>query len=270
MSPKRIRALERGLMVIEALSQSGALTLSQLRHKTQLDNATLLRIIATLVERGWVRQLLVEKKYELTYSLGKLLGKESRAHPIAELSVPILLGLKDNVFQMPSDLCAIVGDGLFEVVESTRSKGPMAQQRTGLRLRPSLFRSAHGRTILTALSPEKRKRHVNAFLQRASKEDVAWHAAGNLEKEMRLVQAQNYALREKKYWEPPFDETPEFGAIAVTIENQTGVYGSLSLLWLEDDIGLEDVLKAGLLDDLTNAAQAIATRLADNDIAAPQ
>ena len=270
MSPKRIRALDRGLLVIEILSQKGALSLSQLRQETGLDNATLLRIIATLIDRGWVRQFLVEKKYQLTYSLGKMLGDASRAHPIAELAAPILLALQDNPFHLPSDLCAILGDGQFEIVESTRSKGPMARQRTSLRLRPSLFRSAHGRTILTSLSADKRERHVKAFLQRASKDDVAWYSAGHLKEQMQLVHAQGYSLRETKYWEPPFDETPEFGAIAVSIENQTGVYGALSLLWLQDEVSLDDILKAGLLDRLNEAASLIAKRLLENQIIAPE
>lgn len=269
MSPKQIRALDRGLMVIEALSHGGSLSLSQLREKTALDNATLLRIIATLIERGWVRQLLVEKKYELTHSLGKILGAQSRAYPIAELATPILLELKENRLGLPSDLCAIIGDGLFEVVESTRSKGPMAQQRTGLGLRPSLFRSAHGRIILASLSEEKRNRHIDAFLNRARKEDIAWHKAGELKAEIDKAKAQSYALREAEYWEPPFDETPEMGAVAVCIKNKTGIYGSVSFVWLEEHCTLDDVIKEGLVDQLAGAADLIAQTLLANKINAP-
>lgn len=269
MSPKQIRALDRGLMVIEALSHGGSLSLAQLREKTALDNATLLRIIATLIERGWVRQLLVEKKYELTHSLGKILGAQSRAHPIAELATPILLKLKENSLGLPSDLCAIIGDGLFEVVESTRSRGPMAQQRTGLGLRPSLFRSAHGRTILTSLSAEKRARHIDAFLNRARKEDIAWHKTGHITAEINKAKADGYALREAEYWEPPFDETPEVGAVAVSIKNKTGIYGSVSLIWLEDQFTIDDLKKAGLVDQLKSAADTIAQALLDNKIKAP-
>ena len=111
MSAKKIRAIDRALMVIEALSQSRSLSLTQLKQKTELDNATLLRILATLIERGWVRQLIVEKRYELSHTLGTLLGPASRAHPLTELAAPILLDLKANPFSLPSDLCAVVGDG---------------------------------------------------------------------------------------------------------------------------------------------------------------
>ena len=269
MTAKRIRALERGLVVIEALSQSGALSLAQLRMKTGLDNATLLRITATLIDRGWVRQLIVEKKYELSHSLENILGVQSRGHPMAEIAAPILLKLRDNVLDLPSDLCAIIGDGQFEVVESTRKKGPLAQARTGLGLRPSVFHSAHGRAILASMTDEKRNRHVTAYLNKARKEEVAWYQRGLLTEQITATQKQGFGMREANYWELPFDGTAAIGAIAVTIKNQSGIYGSLSLLWLEEQHSLDDILQAGLLARLDEAAADIGERLWQNQIHAP-
>lgn len=270
MSMKRIRALERGLIVIEALSKSGSLSLAQLRKQTGLDNATLLRIIATLTDRGWVRQLIVEKKYELSHSLGDILGAQSRGHPMAELAAPILLALRDNALDLPSDLCAIIGTGQIEIVESTRVKGPLAHARTGLGLRPSLFLSAHGRAILTSLPEAQRRVFIDAFLNRARKDDSAWYQRGNLEKEIAAVKSRGFAMREKDYWEPPFDGNSSVGAIAVTIENNDGVHGALSLLWLEEQHSLDDILQARLPARLQKAAKDIAAILAQQKIKAPQ
>ena len=72
MRIKRIRAVDRALLVIEVLSQSGSCSL-KLRQKTGLDNAGLLRILGTMIDRGWERQLIVEKRYEQYF--------EARAHP---------------------------------------------------------------------------------------------------------------------------------------------------------------------------------------------
>ena len=270
MSAKKIRAIDRALMVIEALSQSRSLSLTQLKQKTELDNATLLRILATLIERGWVRQLIVEKRYELSHTLGTLLGPASRAHPLTELAAPILLDLKANPFSLPSDLCAVVGDGLFEIVESTRLRGPMAPARTGLGLRPSLFKSAHGRAILANMSEPQRKRHIEHFLNRARKDDIHWYNQGLLDTELDKAIALGYGVREANYWEPPFDDTPAFGAIAVAIKNDSGVYGSLSLLWLEEDTSLEQVISIGLVEQLKLAAQDISRKLTLHKIPAPE
>ncbi len=266
---KRVRSIDRALLVIETLSTSGSMSLVQLRQHTGLDNATLLRILTTMMDRGWVRQLIVEKKYELSHSLGKTLGEQSRAYPIAELAAPILLELKGNRLGLPSDLCAITGAGLFEVVESTRLRGPMAPARTGLGLQPSLFRSAHGRAILAALPKVERDKHIDAFLNRARKEDVAWYRQDHLDNILEETSNNGYGLRQEKYWEPPFDESPPIGAIAIAIVTSTGVHGSISILWLEEHLSLEEVMQAGLIDELAQAVGRITKILEDNNIVAP-
>ena len=67
MSIKRIRAVDRALLVIEVLSQSGSCSLTELRQKTGLDYVGPLRILGTMNNRSWVRQLIVEKRYELSH-----------------------------------------------------------------------------------------------------------------------------------------------------------------------------------------------------------
>ena len=118
--PKRIRAIDRGLEIIEHLSNFGLSTLAELRHKTGLSNATLIRILATLKDRGWVRRNIVEGQYELTHSLESILGANVRAHPLAEIAAPILLNMASLARGFPSDLTAIIGTGTLEIVEEAR------------------------------------------------------------------------------------------------------------------------------------------------------
>ena len=67
MSIKRIRAVDRALLVIDVLSQSVSCSLTELRQKTGLDYVGPLRILGTMNNRSWVRQLIVEKRYELSH-----------------------------------------------------------------------------------------------------------------------------------------------------------------------------------------------------------
>ena len=67
MSIKRIRAVDRALLVIDVLSQSGSCSLTELRQKLGLDYVGPLRILGTMNNRSWVRQLIVEKRYELSH-----------------------------------------------------------------------------------------------------------------------------------------------------------------------------------------------------------
>lgn len=269
-SYKKIRAVERALAVMEILSMHGPLSLVQLRAKTGLDNATLMRLLRTLIERGWVRQLLVEKKYELSHSFGLIYGSHLRANPIADLATPSLVALKSNAFGLPSDLSTLVQEGVIEIVESSRSRGPMAPSRTALGLRPSIFRSALGRAILAAMTDQDRKRHIEAYLRRARKDEVAWYQLGHWDKVLSETRRQGFGQREPLYWEPPFDDAPEFDAMAVAIQNDTGVYGAISLIWFTKDYDCSDIVKAGLLDELKQAADTISATLLQKGVTAPR
>lgn len=50
---KSIRALERGLRVIEALDRRKVASLAALARATDLPKPTLLRVLKTLIEKGW-------------------------------------------------------------------------------------------------------------------------------------------------------------------------------------------------------------------------
>ena len=183
--------------------------------------------------------------------------------------MPILLELRQNPYSLTSDLCAIRGFGQFEIIESTRLRGPMAPGRTGLGLQPSLFQSAHGRVILAHMSDEISEKHIQAFLNRARKEDISWYNSGRLDAELEITRKRGYGMREELYWEPPFDETPPIGAIAVPIITQDGIHGSLSLLWLEEHLSANTVIRSGLLDRLKASANELSTKLTEGSIAPP-
>lgn len=54
---KQIRALARGLAIVNAIDRaSGPISLGELHHVTGIDRATILRILATLEQEGWVRR----------------------------------------------------------------------------------------------------------------------------------------------------------------------------------------------------------------------
>lgn len=268
---KRIRSLERGLAVIEQLSNRGVSTLADLRRGTGLTNATLLRILETLQERGWVRRNIAEGQYELAHSLGVRLGASAKAHPLAEAAAPILLGMKSRQTGLPSDLCTITGPGSLEVVESTRLRGPMAPVRTSLGIRPSMVLSAHGRAVL-AFSPEDQSRlHLEAVAKSAKKAERPWLEAARLEAELQRTRARGYGLKEEDYFvENTLDPGPDLGAIAVPIVSASGIHGTVSLLWLRDDTTLEEVLALGSLEDMQIAAKRIAAKLERAGVRAPR
>lgn len=264
-----IRALDRGLILIELLAKNGTMTLAEVRHASGLANPTLLRVLATLQNRGWVRRNIAEGHYELSHSLGALLGETAHAHPLAEFAAPVLLDLKGRRDGLPSDLCAIIAPGRIEVVESTRIKGPMAPTRTSFGIRPSMVLSAHGRAILAFSTPDQRAAHIAGIRATGTRQDLHRVEDGRLDVEIGKTRKRGFGTREPDYWQPPFDFGPALGAMAVPILAKGGLHGTLSLLWMDDENTLEDMLARGALGDMQTAAMRIAKALDAAGVKAP-
>lgn len=268
--PKKIRALDRGLSIVEHLSNSGLLTLAELRKASGLSNATLLRVLATLQARGWVRRNIAEGQYELAHSLGDVLGANARAHPLAETAAPILLDMETRNRGFPSDLCAVIGPAKMEVVESTRVRGPLAPGRTGMGIRPSMIRSAHGRAFLAFADQDQFDIHMAALEQSESKENRLWLENGRFAAALETAKRKGFGIRDDDYFLlNAFDTGPDLAAIAVPILSKSGIHGTVSILWLRDDTTLEEVLAIGALADMRKAASRIGAALDRKRIKAP-
>ena len=270
MGAERIRAVERALDVLERLSRGGPSSLAELRRETGLPNPTLLRILGTLTDRGWVRRNIALGGFELSHGLGRVLGEAARAHPLAELAAPILIDLGGRPAGWPSDLCAVMGAGRIEIVESTRMRGPLAPTRSGLGVRPSMLLSAHGRAILAFSTEAASRAHLTRIEAGPEREERAWLASGRLDAEIAATRARGYGLREPGYWARPFDPGPEIGAMAVPILSRAGLHGTVSVMWIAGEMSLQEVLAAGSMEDLRRASLRIGAELERAGVEAPE
>lgn len=269
-NPKRIRALDRGLAVIEFLSRNGQSTLADLRHSTGLSNATLLRVLGTLADRRWIRRNIAEGKFELAHSLGDILGKTARAHPLAEIAAPYLVRMASLDKGFPSDICTMLAPGKIEIIESTRIKRPLDVARSTLGIRPSMFMSSHGRVMLAFMSDSQFKVHFEALRTSATREEKQFLDQGRFEKVLKETRALGYARREPGYWvQSGFDTGPDMDAIALPLLCKRGLFGSLSLTWLHKQARFEDVLATGGLQDLKRTTEELVSVLEVSTLTPP-
>lgn len=68
---KSIESLARGLQVVDAIRQHAPASLATLHQSTGISKATLLRILKTLQEAGWVYRALGDATYRLSFSLNR-------------------------------------------------------------------------------------------------------------------------------------------------------------------------------------------------------
>ena len=91
---KSIRALDRGLVVLELLDRQGATSLAGLSRATGLSKATLLRVLQTLVERGWAYRRVNDGCYALAIAPGSAFDDGFLTSP--ELSELIIQGQEEE------------------------------------------------------------------------------------------------------------------------------------------------------------------------------
>ena len=146
---KSIRALERGLTVIEALGRRKVTSLAALARATDLPKPTLLRVLKTLIEKGWAYRRVNDGTYCLALAPGGRDPAAIRRTKTARIGAPFLQKLSEGT-GLPADLTIVVEPGILEVVESTRVRCEGGVDPIVAGFRPSLVFSAPGRMLLAA------------------------------------------------------------------------------------------------------------------------
>jgi IclR family transcriptional regulator, mhp operon transcriptional activator len=260
--PKTIRALERGLQVLDALQASPISSLQDIYQATRIPKPTLLRILFTLDKAGLVSRRLADGHYRLSTSAG-VVRKRDRHDRVAEAAAPVLIGLCEKV-KWPSDLFVPAGDHL-ERRETTRSRSPFVFpiQLPGVGVRVGWLMTGVGRAYL-ALCSEKERGEILGRLRRYNRpQDWLARNPKRLDKILAETRERGYATRDAAfvggtYDRPPYDDG--LAAIAVALSDGKRVYGSMNILWIKTAFTVEQ-FAAEHLTDLQDAAREIISTL---------
>ncbi|MBM3608687.1 MAG: helix-turn-helix domain-containing protein [Alphaproteobacteria bacterium] len=148
-----VRALRRGLQVIDYIARRGSASLADLNRGTGLAKSTLRRLLATLEDENFVRRSLADGLFRANVSVPS--QSHSIANPeharIALAARPVLEGLARKVV-WPSDLFVRSGFALT-VLDHNRSLTPLLVNRDDIGDRVDMSASAVGRAYLAFCPP---------------------------------------------------------------------------------------------------------------------
>jgi len=231
---KSIRALSRGLKVLEWLGTRPEASLAQIHTGTGLSKATLLRILKTLGEGGWIHRNIGNGNYRVSNKAVNF-SDEVRPMPrIAELATPILQDLCDRVV-WPSDLAVFDGRSML-ILETSRLKSPFLVNRDVVGIRPGMLHSALGRAYL-AFCPDEERREILEMLRRSpNPDDRISHNQAWVERVLRATAAQGFGERELGYWTGNPQQGKDLNAIAVPVLCHGRVLGCINMLWISGSI----------------------------------
>ena len=225
---KSIGALSRGLAVMHAVEESSALTLAELHVQTGIPKASLLRILKTLIESGWVVRHELERRYAPAAAPGNSGAAAQWRARLSALAAPIRVTLEKRV-PWPTDLAVRDGAAML-ILDAHRPINSLAVNYRVLGFRPAMLVSSLGRCYL-AFCPEEERRAIVAALSRKPNEQD--RSALRKEALQRLVAAgrsRGYCTRDPS--ELGFDSPERFGAISVPVFAGQALIASLSCSWL--------------------------------------
>ncbi len=252
---KTIRALSRGLSVIRALEGDGPATLHELAGRTELPKPTLLRVLRTLEDDGFVRRGIGDRLYHHTIRTARP-ADDGWKSVLAEVAAPILDRFCNAVL-WPSDL-GIYDNGVIHVQETTRRLSPFLLNRDVLRADIHVLPSAMGRAVLAWSGAERREAILRRLVGLGHRPDAMAKDREAIDALLKETVEKGYASRRQGYFITHRREA-EMSAIARPIMAGGEAVGAVNLAWVSG--ALSETEFAGLyLARLTAAAAEISDK----------
>ncbi len=256
---KSIASLRRGLDVLRVIRNGAGLSLGDLYRETAAPKASLLRIVRTLEEAGWIQRRLADGAYLPLPQPARPLANSRQRARLIEIAAPDLRELHQRM-PWPSDIAVRDGLGML-VLESNRSLSGIVVNRGVIGYRPGMVWSAMGRAYLAFCPEPEREALLKALRSSGDVLDQASRRSEWLQRIIAQTQRQGYALRDPRNIGPDAEALKPFSAIAVPVRGEGGVQACLSCIWISD-LASEAQIVDRYLVLLQRAAARIGARLA--------
>lgn len=254
-SLKSVDALRRGLTVLHAIEQSSAMTLNELHIQTGIPKASLLRILKTLQECGWIARNELERRYVPAAAPGDSGPAAVWRARLSALAAPVRAALERRI-PWPTDLAVREGTTML-ILDAHRPINGLGVNYRVLGFRPAMLVSSLGRCWL-AFCPADERRALIARLARST--NALDRLATRANAVQRLVadgRARGYCARDPS--ELASDSPERFGAISVPVFAGDRLLAALSCAWLPG-VTNEASIVASCLPTLRDAARLIGER----------
>ncbi len=187
-----VRALERGLDIIQLLNRHNGLTVTQVGQLTDLPRPTAFRLLRTLESLGYLFRDTQDKKYRLTAQVRTLSHGYDQEEWIPQVARPIMTDLCKKIL-WPIALSTINGSHML-VRDTTDEISPFAIRRHRGGFNIPLLSTASGAVYLANCDPHKRDELITFALTEDS--DALSRSGTNLDifrGSLETVKADGYA-----------------------------------------------------------------------------
>lgn len=190
-STRPIRALQRGLEVLQVLNLQNGATVSEVAAAIDLPRTTTYRILETLCIAGYAYRAASDERYRLTIMVRGLSDGFDDEAWVTQIARPYINELGKEIV-WPVAIASLSGTTMM-VRETTDHRSPLAVERFSVGFRVPLLTSACGRAYL-AFSPAAQRDSLLDILSRSTREaDKLARNRTDVQKILGETQAQGYA-----------------------------------------------------------------------------
>jgi IclR family mhp operon transcriptional activator len=252
-----IRALSRGLAVLQAINRAGSLTMTGISQTSGVPYPTARRIVASLLTDGMIEREPVRKRYRATALVQTLSSGYQIENQLVLAARPYLVRLTER-FMWPISVTTRVGTSVM-VRDSTHSLTPMTFHVYHPGYTLPMLESASGRAYLAFCSESERETIIRGLKSLRNAPAISpgrWEAIHNRLKQYR---EQGYATHSRSY----SNEDPgKTSALAVPVYCRGHLVGTMSLTFFVVAMTMEtavETFSAALMEAAANLSSELDT-----------
>lgn len=217
-----VRALGRGLMLLETLARTGWAKPGRLSAETGIDRSSVYRLLNTLVDLGFVARRSEDGAVALTRRVRHIADGVRDDDAFLETVGAHLAALVGKV-KWPSDLAMLSG-GIATIQDSTHSLSRVTFHRATIGQERSLLRSSLGRAILSMLNSDELEMVLEIVRQAGGPDERLLRNRAGITKMLNQIYRLGYAAAEGAV-------DPNVSAIAMGFRGSADIVGSVNIVF---------------------------------------
>lgn len=191
-----VNALMRGLLVLETVNAYGPAGLSEITHHTGLPKATVLRLLESLRQAGYLTFDTDARTYQVGLRALALSNNVSYEDTLLNVARPIMERLREKL-GWPSDLAVFQHDKMV-ILDTNRQPGVLSSNRS-IGSRVPMLASATGRAYLAARPVEDRRRILDLLHDSTDPFERLARDPAAVERLLEETERRGYALSDQEF-----------------------------------------------------------------------
>jgi IclR family mhp operon transcriptional activator len=251
-----VQSARRVLAIIEALNHHRVTPLEALHARTGLPKSTLVRLLETLIDEGYVVRVSRREGYALTEAVLRLSAGMRHRDVLVDVARPLMEAFtQEHRWQVS---LATSENSWMVVRFTTRHLSPFAREEIFLNRRVTLLKSAIGRAYMASCSPEEQEYILRLVEDRGPGEIEDAGGRERLAAILRRVRRDGYATIVR----PPDDPSRSFAIPILDRDRPDRPLGSVVIFYYRS-VMTEAEAVAKYLPPLQALSGAIADGLAE-------